>query len=296
MRAEVSSRLHYFNPPLLLKWRLFRIAQERQASVMATLISLDYFPKAHANCRRRRNMITDTNNIDSLVANYVVPFVNRSGNRALTLRCRDALLRSESCWGNKSKRQWGIAFRWRECTDEACALFASNNFREPGPRLAGVTDRESTRNKLKTKGDRMRKTTGVLSLVSIAMLLGAWGCSTLHKSDLATLQGTWQGREIGGKTEGVCYFVVSGNNAEFRGADTNEWIKGTFSLREDTNPRQFVCLTTACSYPPHIGKTVYAIYRIEGGTVKLTGNEPGNPDVPSGFDASGARQFEFRKQ
>ena len=146
------------------------------------------------------------------------------------------------------------------------------------------------------KGKGMRRTAGVLNLVSIAVLLGAAGCSTLHKSDSATLQGTWQGKEIGGKTEGACYLVVSGNNVEFRGADTNEWIKGTFSLREDTNPRQMICLATACSYPPCIGKTVYAIYRIEAGTFKVTGNEPGNPDVPSGFDAPGARQFEFRKK
>ena len=79
------------------------------------------------------------------------------------------------------------------------------------PVRARVTDRESTRNKLKTKGNWMRRTTGVFSLVSIAVLLGALGCSTLHKSDSVTLQGTWQGREIGGKTEGPCYLAVSGD-------------------------------------------------------------------------------------
>jgi hypothetical protein len=57
--------------------RLFRIARDRQVYVMATLISFDHFSKAHANHERWRNMITDTNNIDALVANYVVPFVNR---------------------------------------------------------------------------------------------------------------------------------------------------------------------------------------------------------------------------
>ena len=141
----------------------------------------------------------------------------------------------------------------------------------------------------------MRRTAGVLSLVSIAVLLGASGCSTLPKSDFATLQGTWQGKEIGG-TEGACSVVVAGNNAEFRGADPNDWLKATFSLREDTNPRQITFVTTACSYPPHIGKARYAIYRIEADTVRLTANEPGNPDVPSGFDAPGARQFELRKK
>ena len=137
--------------------------------------------------------------------------------------------------------------------------------------------------------------TGVFSLVSIAVLLWASGCSTLHKSDSATLQGTWQGTEIGGKTEGACYIAFSGNNVDYRGADTNDWCKGTFTLREDTDPKQIVCVTTACSYPPDIGQTIHAIYRIEAGTLKVTGNAPGNPDVPSGFEAPGARQFEFRK-
>ncbi len=56
---------------------LFRIARDRRVYVMATLISFDHFSNVHANHRRWRNMITDTNNVDSLVANYVVPFVNR---------------------------------------------------------------------------------------------------------------------------------------------------------------------------------------------------------------------------
>jgi hypothetical protein len=72
--GHVSGCTHAF-------WRdldsLFRIAQERRVYVMATLISFDHFKKAHATHLRWRKMITDTNNIDSLVANYVVPFVNR---------------------------------------------------------------------------------------------------------------------------------------------------------------------------------------------------------------------------
>jgi hypothetical protein len=37
----------------------------------------------------------------------------------------------------------------------------------------------------------------------------------------------------------------------------------------------------------------YAIYRIEAGTFTLTGNEPGNLEVPSSFDAPGSRKFVF---
>jgi uncharacterized protein (TIGR03067 family) len=132
-------------------------------------------------------------------------------------------------------------------------------------------------------------------LTIIAILLAA-GCSTLHRSDTASLQGRWLGKEIGGKTEGVCYAVIAGNSAEFWGADTNEWYKATFTLREETSPKRIVCMTTGSSYAPMIGKPRYGIYRFEDGMVRLTINEFENPTVPSGFDAAGARQFEFRRQ
>src|SRR5580765_1783378 len=114
----------------------------------------------------------------------------------------------------------------------------------------------------------------MLMIILAGTAILASGCSTLRKSDLATLQGTWEGKEIGGKRSD-CHIVVAGNNAEFRTADTNEWLKVTFSLRENTNPRQIVFVTTECSYPPHIGITRCGIYRIEDRIVRLTANEPG---------------------
>jgi hypothetical protein len=56
---------------------LFQIAQERQVYVMATLMSFDHFSSQHPNHLRWRKMINDSNNVESLVTNYVVPFVNR---------------------------------------------------------------------------------------------------------------------------------------------------------------------------------------------------------------------------
>ena len=56
---------------------LFHIAQQRRVYVMATLMSFDHFSDKHPNHMRWRKMINDTNNVESLVTNYVVPFVNR---------------------------------------------------------------------------------------------------------------------------------------------------------------------------------------------------------------------------
>ena len=76
---------------------------------------------------------------------------------------------------------------------------------------------------------------------------------------------------------------------EFRGADDNDWCKGTFSLREDTNPKRLTGVITEAPDAQFVGKTANAIYKIENGTLTIAGNQPGNLDAPASFDAPGAR-------
>lgn len=136
----------------------------------------------------------------------------------------------------------------------------------------------------------------ILMPVLCAMAMLASGCATtVPKSDSAALQGTWKGQEVSRRSEGTCSLTISGNAVEFIGADTNEWYKGTFILREDADPKQLVAAITECPMAQYQGKTTYAIYRLENGTLTLTGNEPGNPEVPASFDAPGARKFVFQK-
>ena len=71
-------------------------------------------------------------------------------------------------------------------------------------------------------------------------------------------------------------------------------MKGTFTLREDTNPKQWVGIVTECAAPEAVGKKCYAIYKIEDGTLTITGNAPGVSDIPSAFDAPGSREFVFK--
>lgn len=91
-----------------------------------------------------------------------------------------------------------------------------------------------------------------------------------------------------------CHLTVSGQNFEFRGGDPNEWYKGTFTLRENSNPKVLVAAITECPVDKYIGKTDYAIYRLENGTLTLTAYEPGNPEAPSTFDAPETRRFTFK--
>jgi uncharacterized protein (TIGR03067 family) len=115
-------------------------------------------------------------------------------------------------------------------------------------------------------------------------------------SDAAALQGTWKGKEIGGQFEGDCFLIIKGNELEYRGADPEEWYKGTFTLRENTNPKQLIGLVLQCPAPGFIGKNSLAIYRIDGRKLFITGHEPGDPEMPTALDAPDARRFVLEKQ
>jgi len=91
--------------------------------------------------------------------------------------------------------------------------------------------------------------------------------------------------------------IIKGSTVEFHGATPNEWYKATFTIREDTTPKQLTAVITDCPAPPYIGKTSYAIYKIENGTFTLVGSEPGKTTPPTSFDGGdGARKFVFHKK
>src|SRR5207249_4760918 len=69
---------------------------------------------------------------------------------------------------------------------------------------------------------------------------------SLAKSDFDIFQGTWKGQEIGGEENATAILTVSGKNLEFHGSNPNDWYKGTFVLRKDTNPKQFIFSVSDC--------------------------------------------------
>ena len=127
-------------------------------------------------------------------------------------------------------------------------------------------------------------------------LLLATACSTIHKSDSANFQGTWEGLAPGDNSGLKILLVLSGKNFDCHDANNSVWYKGTFILREDTTPKQFIATVTSSSLPQYAGKTSMAIYKLVDGKLTITGNEPGQPEVPKAFDAAGAACLELKKQ
>ena len=116
-------------------------------------------------------------------------------------------------------------------------------------------------------------------------------------SDETAIQGTWKGRSVRDNPEHQVVFVVSGKHFNFRDeTETNNWYKGTFTLKEDTAPRQFIAKVTECPFPQYVGKTSMAIYKIEKGLLTITANEPGKEGAPADFDSAEAACIEVRKK
>ncbi len=122
----------------------------------------------------------------------------------------------------------------------------------------------------------------------------ASGSSTPPKANSTVFEGSWNGHEVTPGREGPASLLVSGHTLEFHGAGPNDWLKGTFTLRNDTNPKQCVGIITECAAADYVGKNFYSIYKIEAGTLTVAGNEPGDTNIPSTFDAPGTRQIVFK--
>ena len=114
-------------------------------------------------------------------------------------------------------------------------------------------------------------------------------------SDTTVLQGTWVAQEKGGAA-GESMLTIEGSNIDFHGANPDEWYKATFTLREDTTPKQLIAVITDCPAASYVGKTSYAIYQIQDSTFTFVGSEPGKPNPPVGFDAPGGRKFVLTKK
>ena len=132
-----------------------------------------------------------------------------------------------------------------------------------------------------------------LTILGSAVILTA-GCSTLDKTDATSLQGTWKGSDTA-HLSGTCSLTFSKNTVDFQASEQDDWAKGIFSLHEEMTPKQLVGTILQAPDPKALGLTIHALYKIEGGTLTVVGNAPGNPDAPTSFDAPGVRTLVLKR-
>src|SRR6185369_4064586 len=93
------------------------------------------------------------------------------------------------------------------------------------------------------------------------------GCATRPpiSPELQRLQGYWEGDGAAGK----CSITITNNSLYFY-ARTDFWYKTTFALPAGTDPQQLHATIKDSSPPTNgIGQVVFAIFKIEDGTLTL---------------------------
>jgi len=103
---------------------------------------------------------------------------------------------------------------------------------------------------------------------------------------LERLQGSWEGVLEG---QGKISITITGNSLHFQGQSTNDWYETTFTLPAGTAPQQLHATIKGCAKPGDIGKVVYAIFKIEDGTLTLAGIEASAAEPPKAFGEAKSR-------
>jgi len=115
------------------------------------------------------------------------------------------------------------------------------------------------------------------------------GKPTPIAAELKPLQGYWEGVGAGGK----CSITITGNSLHYRNA--NSFYKTSFTLPACTDPQQLHATIKEVTPPSSnaIGKVVFAIFKIEDGTLTLA--EDDMSDKPPKTFASATSRYNLKK-
>jgi uncharacterized protein (TIGR03067 family) len=120
-------------------------------------------------------------------------------------------------------------------------------------------------------------------------------------AELQRLQGSWEGALEGHETEGKVSITITGNALHFQGLKPTERYQATFTLPAGTDPQQLHATIKDGPAPKDIGKVVFAIFKIENGTLTLAGISPSAVQSPRplgedpGFENNSMFRYDLRK-
>ena len=101
-------------------------------------------------------------------------------------------------------------------------------------------------------------------------------------AELQPLQGAWEGFMVGSEGRKI-NITITGNSLHFH-RDTDFWFETTFTLPAGTYPQQLHATIKDCPQPcDDIGKVVFAIFKIEDGTLTLVGIQASAVEPPKTF-------------
>jgi uncharacterized protein (TIGR03067 family) len=137
----------------------------------------------------------------------------------------------------------------------------------------------------------MKMTIKMALAVTILSILMPWGLvctqatgtTNLVATELQRLQGSWEGVLVGQEAAGKVSITITGNSLHFQGLSPDEWYETTFTLPAGTDPQQLHATIKDCPEPDDIGKVVFAIFKIEDGTLTLAGIQASAAKPPKTF-------------
>ena len=99
-----------------------------------------------------------------------------------------------------------------------------------------------------------------------------------------------------GQPTAKCTLTISGAQFDYRGAQSNDWCRGTFVVNEQTQPKQIDMAIQEIAVQQYLGKTIPAIFELNGDELKVAAAEPGSAVRPASLGGGqGIRVFSFKR-
>ena len=132
---------------------------------------------------------------------------------------------------------------------------------------------------------------GAFALPLAALFTACQSTPTQTAPELERLQGYWVG--VGAQSN--LSITITGNSFHYH-RDTNFWFKTTITLPAGTDPQQLHATIKDCSPPTNpIGKVVFALFKIEDGTLTVAAFGDGKEEQPKSFEDEGIQLTVVRK-